>query len=214
MRFHFNAHNLVVYGKRGDNYLISDPVIDILVECDAAALQKARFTRGVLAPKGMLYYPEYIPRTARPAARRSARRILFTTGTMLYAPLPIMGVRGIRLVARKVRKLDPREERHNKLLLGHIVRMQEEIGTGGAGFRFLYASVPAGGGRRCWTGPGWSDIAARTHGRGRRMAALRPAMPPRCARTACPWTTACWRTASCGLRGRRGEDLPASYGPR
>ena len=92
MRFHFNAHNLVVYGKRGDQYLISDPVIDILVECEEAALQKARFTRG------------------------------------------------IRLVARKIRKLDPRQEAHNKLLLGHIVRMQEEIGTGGAGFRFLYAS--------------------------------------------------------------------------
>ena len=139
MRFHFNAHNLVVYGKRGDNYLISDPVIDILVECEAAALQKARFTRGVLAPKGMLYYPEYIPpKFDLPKAIRKA--ILFTAGSMLHVPLPIMGIRGMRLVARKVRKLDPREERHNKLLLGHIVRMQEEIGTGGAGFRFLYAS--------------------------------------------------------------------------
>src|SRR3546814_3394163 len=28
MRFHFNAHNLVVYGKDGDDYLISDPVFD------------------------------------------------------------------------------------------------------------------------------------------------------------------------------------------
>jgi len=51
-----------------------------------------------------------------------------------------LGVRGIRLVSRKIRKLDPRKEHHNKLLLGHIVRMQEEIGTGGAGFRFIYAS--------------------------------------------------------------------------
>ncbi len=24
-RFHFNAHNLIVYGREGDNYLISDP---------------------------------------------------------------------------------------------------------------------------------------------------------------------------------------------
>ena len=61
MRFHFNAHNILVHGKRGDDYLVSDPVIDILVECDAPALKKARFTRGVLAPKGMLYYPEHIP---------------------------------------------------------------------------------------------------------------------------------------------------------
>ncbi|HEX5340286.1 MAG TPA: BtrH N-terminal domain-containing protein [Gammaproteobacteria bacterium] len=139
MRFHFNAHNLVVYGKRDNSYLISDPVIDILVECEADALKKARFTRGVLAPKGLLYYPEYIP--SKPDLPRAIRAgILSTTGMMLYTPIPILGVRGIRLVSRKIRKLDPRKEHHNKLLLGHIVRMQEEIGTGGAGFRFLYAS--------------------------------------------------------------------------
>jgi hypothetical protein len=139
MRFHFNAHNLVVYGKRGDNYLISDPVIDILVECDAPALKKARFTRGVLAPKGMLYYPEYIPEHLDlPKAIRKA--ILYTCGMMLFRFIPIQGVAGIRLVARKIRRLDPKKEQHNKLLLGHIVRMQEEIGTGGAGFRFIYAN--------------------------------------------------------------------------
>lgn len=139
MRFHFNAHNLVVYGKRGNHYLISDPVIDILVECDAEALKKARFTRGVLAPKGLLYYPESIPaQMDLPRAIRKAIRS--TTNIMLYTPLPIIGVSGIRMVARKIRRLDRRNEHHNKLLLGHIVRMQEEIGTGGAGFRFLYAS--------------------------------------------------------------------------
>jgi hypothetical protein len=138
MRFHFNAHNLVVYGKRDDQYLISDPVIDILVECEASALEKARFTRGVLAPKGLLYYPEYIPKQMDiPGAIRKG--ILFTTGMMLYVPLPIIGTRGIRLVSHKIRNLDPRGLAHNKLLLGHIVRMQEEIGTGGAGFRFIYA---------------------------------------------------------------------------
>ncbi len=139
MRFHFNAHNLVVYGKRGNHYLISDPVIDIRVECDADSLRKARFTRGVLAPRGLLYYPRYIPpRLDLPRAIRKA--ILYTTGMMLHVPVPILGVRGIRLVSRKIRRLDPREEHHNRLLLGHMVRMQEEIGTGGAGFRFLYAS--------------------------------------------------------------------------
>lgn len=139
MRFHFNAHNLVVYGKRGSNYLISDPVIDIRVECNENDLRKARFTRGVMAPHGRLYYPVSIPE--RPdLARAITRSIRFTTGMMLRTPLPIVGVRGIRKVARMVERLDPSNARYNKLLLGHIVRMQEEIGTGGAGFRFLYAS--------------------------------------------------------------------------
>src|SRR5690625_7718980 len=58
---------------------------------------------------------------------------------MLGAPWPIIGVRGIRFLDRKIAKLkgSPQEQR---LFLGHIVRMQEEIGTGGAGFRFIYAS--------------------------------------------------------------------------
>jgi hypothetical protein len=43
------------------------------------------------------------------------------------------------MLANKVGKLNPAD----KLSLnyaGHIVRMQEEIGTGGGGFRFLYAA--------------------------------------------------------------------------
>ena len=27
-RFHFNAHNIVVFGRKGDEYLVSDPVMD------------------------------------------------------------------------------------------------------------------------------------------------------------------------------------------
>lgn len=139
MRFHFNAHNLVVYGKRGDEYLISDPVIDIRVQCKVADLEKARFTRGVMAPHGRLYYPVSVP--AEPDMARAIRSsIRHTTGMMLHTPVPLLGVRGIRTVARRIAKLNPTAERRNKLLLGHIVRMQEEIGTGGGGFRFLYAA--------------------------------------------------------------------------
>ncbi len=139
MRFHFNAHNLVVYGRRGGNYLISDPVIDIRVECAAQDLEKARFTRGVMAPRGRLYYPLSIPSNPDiPGAIRHAVR--YTTGMMLYTPGPLFGVRGIRCVARRIGRMNPAQARRNRLLLGHIVRMQEEIGTGGAGFRFLYAA--------------------------------------------------------------------------
>ncbi|PIE74341.1 MAG: peptidase, partial [Deltaproteobacteria bacterium] len=47
MRFHFNAHNLVVCQKQDDNYLISDPVFEDLQWCDARGLTKARFAKGV-----------------------------------------------------------------------------------------------------------------------------------------------------------------------
>lgn len=137
MRFHFNAHNLLVYGKEGDEYLISDPVFEHPVRCAAADLQRARFAKGALAPKGLLYYPTTIPQknitpeAVRAAIRKNCRAML--------APVPIAGVRGMRWLAKSISKL-PAGDKHSADVIGHIVRMQEEIGTGGAGFRFIYAA--------------------------------------------------------------------------
>ncbi len=142
MRFHFNAHNLVAYGRTDDHYLISDPTIEDPVTCESAALQKARFVKGMMKPKGLLYYPVDVPHDVdlrqpiKTAIRKNARM-------MLKTPLPILGVRGIRTLSKKIRKLetgDASSLHQSKLFIGHVVRMQEEIGTGGAGFRFLYAS--------------------------------------------------------------------------
>ena len=51
IRFHFNAHNLLVYDRDGDEYSISDPVFDKSVTCSRVSLTKARFAKGVMAPK-------------------------------------------------------------------------------------------------------------------------------------------------------------------
>jgi hypothetical protein len=59
---------------------------------------------------------------------------------MLDAPLPIIGVRGIRWLAKAIEKLDTGSGAATKMFIGQVVRMQEEIGTGGGGFRFIYAS--------------------------------------------------------------------------
>lgn len=136
MRFHFNAHNLLVYGKEGDDYLISDPVAETPQRCASADLQRARFAKGVLAPKGLLYYPgdigcfEVTPAAIRKAIKKTVR--------IMLGPIPIVGIRGMRMLANKVARLDQSEFSLN--YVGHIVRMQEEIGTGGAGFRFMYAA--------------------------------------------------------------------------
>ncbi|WNO09231.1 BtrH N-terminal domain-containing protein [Teredinibacter sp. KSP-S5-2] len=140
MRFHFNAHNMLVYGKKGGSYLISDPVFEDVVEVTEKDLTKARFAKGALAPKGLMYTLESMPETIDyeqhiPAAIKKNYKV------MLGAPLPIIGIRGIRHLSKQVRNLSKKRElRDQKLYLGHIVRMQEEIGTGGAGFRFIYAS--------------------------------------------------------------------------
>jgi hypothetical protein len=139
MRFHFNAHNLIVYGREGNEYLISDPVFEVATRCPADALEKARFAKGAMAAKGLMYYPTQMPRELDykaliPAAVRRNFR------SMTKAPIPIVGIRGIRYLANNVLKLGRRNDKSLILYLTHIVRMQEEIGTGGAGFRFIYGS--------------------------------------------------------------------------
>jgi hypothetical protein len=137
LRFHFNAHNLLVYGRDRDEYLVSDPVAETVVRCARDDMERARFAKGVLAPKGKLYYATREP-SAPDWATLGRKALKRTANIMLRTPVPLIGVRGIRMLARRVERLPADESA--KLYIGHIVRMQEEIGTGGAGFRFMYAA--------------------------------------------------------------------------
>jgi len=139
LRFHFNAHNLLVYGRELDDYLISDPVAEAPVRCAREDLRRARFAKGVLAPKGLLYFLTRPP--APPDWVRLGRRALARTARIMLAPLPLVGVHGMKLLARQIERLPLADGGERaRLYIGNIVRMQEEIGTGGGGFRFLYAS--------------------------------------------------------------------------
>ncbi|MDD5762636.1 MAG: BtrH N-terminal domain-containing protein, partial [bacterium] len=140
LRFHFNAHNLVVYGKESDSYRISDPVIDEPVLCGADDLKRARFARGPLAPKGKMFYLTDAPKAVdpAPAVREAIREVC---RLMTRIPIPLIGVRGIRYLAGQMESWPSRLGRRKALLyLGNVIRMQEEIGTGGGGFRFIYAA--------------------------------------------------------------------------
>lgn len=139
MRFHFNAHNLLAYGRDGDDYLISDPVFEEPVRCAAADLQKARFAKGALAAKGLMYWLDDVPQE-QDWEKLIRQAVLGTTRILDGMPLPWIGIRGIQHLAKQIEQLDPAQAKYNRLYLTHIVRMQEEIGTGGAGFRFMYAS--------------------------------------------------------------------------
>ncbi|WNF47219.1 BtrH N-terminal domain-containing protein [Pseudomonas sp. SG20056] len=139
MRFHFNAHNLLAYGREGNDYLISDPVFEEPVRCAAEDLQKARFAKGALAAKGLMYWLDDVP-LEQDWSKLIRQSVLSTTRILDGMPLPWIGIRGIQHLAGQIDKLDPAQSKYNRLYLTHIVRMQEEIGTGGAGFRFMYAS--------------------------------------------------------------------------
>lgn len=140
LRFHFNAHNIVVYGKSGDKYLVSDPVLEGVSEISREDLIRARFAKGALAPNGRMYYPTHVPGEVD-LKKPVVEGIRKTATDMVTIPVPLFGIRGQRYLARKVavypEKLD---KKRAALFLGNIVRMQEEIGTGGAGFRFIFAA--------------------------------------------------------------------------
>jgi hypothetical protein len=138
-RFHFNAHNLVVYGKTETDYLISDPVMENVTTLTHAELNKVRFAKGAFAPRGQMYYPIQVPENVD--LKGAIIKGIKNTCRDMLAPMPIIGVRGIRYVAKLIKKWPVKEgTKKANHYLAQIVRMQEEIGTGGGGFRFIYAA--------------------------------------------------------------------------
>lgn len=139
-RFHFNAHNIVVYGQENGHYLISDPIMENYATLTHKELLRVRYAKGIFAPKGQMYWVKNIPEKIDLQAA-IIKGIKHTCKDMLTIPVPMFGVKGIRFMSKKVRnyptKLSPKKA---ALFTGQIVRAQEEIGTGGAGFRFMYAA--------------------------------------------------------------------------
>lgn len=138
-RFHFNAHNLVVYGKNGTTFLVSDPVMETVTTLSEKELEKVRFAKGALAPKGQMYFPTQIPSEIDWAT--AIKKGIKDTCNAMLAPVPIVGVRGMRYLAKSIRKWPVKKGvKVANHYLAQLVRMQEEIGTGGGGFRFIYAA--------------------------------------------------------------------------
>lgn len=141
-RFHFNAHNLIVYGKEKDKYLISDPVMENATTMSSYELERVRFAKGVLAPKGQIYYPkEGAIVTEGQIKKAIISGIKKNVSNMLHIPVPIVGVKGIKYTGNKIKKWRNKLGlKQARLYLAQLVRMQEEIGTGGGGFRYIYGA--------------------------------------------------------------------------
>ncbi len=139
-RFHFNAHNLVVFGKKGNEYMISDPIMETPVTLSYKDLKRVRYAKGTYPPKGRMYYMKDMP-AHFDLQNAIVSAIKKNSSQMLTIPVPLFGVKGIRYMARKMKKWpDKLGPKKASRYLGQVVRMLEEIGTGGAGFRFMYAA--------------------------------------------------------------------------
>ena len=138
-KFHFNAHNLVAFGKENGEYLISDPVMDFPTKLTEAELEKVRYAKGAFAPRGHMYFPVEVPETVELASAIKAG--IRETSKRMLAPAPIIGVKAMRWVAKSIPKWAAKKgAKTTNHYLGQLIRMQEEIGTGGGGFRFLYGA--------------------------------------------------------------------------
>ncbi len=141
MRVHNNVHFINIIGKEGNDYIISDSYNREIAKLDQSLLKKARWAGGNMAPKGFLYYPEklnpnvdlkkVIPKTIKKAARN-----------MLNLPLSFIGVKGIYKFADKLKTWSKqvRDIEHFSHEIIKINILLEEQGTGGAGFRYMYAA--------------------------------------------------------------------------
>jgi Domain of unknown function (DUF4872)/Butirosin biosynthesis protein H, N-terminal len=141
-RFHFNAHNIIVFGKEEDRYLISDPVMEGVTSLSDYELERVRFAKGAFAPRGQIYYPKAAREVTDEDIRRGiVKGIKKTLYNMTSIPGSFAGVKGIASTGEKIKKWRDKLGLHTaQLYLAQLVRSQEEIGTGGGGFRYIYAA--------------------------------------------------------------------------
>jgi len=129
--------------------------------------------QGRIPASGQMYYPVRIP-SRIDLSGPILKGIRKSCRDMLAVPVPLLGIRGIRYLSKEIRKWPERlGGKKAALYLGQLIRMQEEIGTGGAGFRFIYAAFLQEAARRMnngrlqelsqdmtETGDRWRDFAA------------------------------------------------------
>jgi hypothetical protein len=141
LRVHINVHFINVVGKRGDNYLVSDCYYPQIVELSRESLRKGRFPGGNMSPDGFMYYIENIPSDIeyKKAVKKGIKKACYN---MLKLPIPFIGIKGMRKFASHISEW-PKYALDNEYLSHEVTKINillEDQGTGGAGFRFMYAT--------------------------------------------------------------------------
>ena len=134
-------HYIVVIGKEDDHYIVSDAYHPTIAKLHRNSLRKGRFAKGSMEPKGLMFYPVEIP-SEIPLEKGISEGMKKTVFNMLKIPMPFLGVKGIRRFGDKLPEW-PKYARNEEQLAHNIfmiTTMLEDQGTGGAGFRYIYAS--------------------------------------------------------------------------
>lgn len=143
----YNGHHLVVIGKEGSQYIIADIdeklPNDDYVRLEEANLRYSRFRPGLSAPHGRLFYIDPLPKDF--AAHVDLKKAVMEGLKEAYQnmetiPIKFFGSKGIHYMAKYLRKWPKiyTQEKIDYTLLWYY-RVIEQAGTGGAGYRYLYA---------------------------------------------------------------------------
>lgn len=144
-RFHFNGHNICVIGREENgDYVVSDPNVMKKVTISRRDLIKVRFAKGGTYPLlGQMYWIEKVPDRMPDLAPLIRKAIKKNCWLMTSQPgwLPFFGVNGIPYLGKRILRWEAKMgSRKAALNLAQVIRMLEEIGTGGAGFRYMYGA--------------------------------------------------------------------------
>jgi hypothetical protein len=143
-RFHFNGHNICIFGRKDGNYLVSDANVTEKAEISERDLQRIRFSKGGTYPLlGQMYWVDSVPEQLPDLDSHIRKAIKKACWYMTSPPkfIPFFGVNGIYYLSKRVRNWEKKMgKRKAGLNLAQLIRMLEEIGTGGAGFRYMYAA--------------------------------------------------------------------------
>ncbi|HNX06226.1 MAG TPA: BtrH N-terminal domain-containing protein [Bacteroidales bacterium] len=139
-RMHYNMHNMVVYGKENNNYFVADSVVDGENIISYDDLMRVRYAKGAFAPHGKMYYMTKIP-NAVDFKMPAIWGIKKSCHEMLDLPFWMVGIKGIKFFSKQLRKWPAKKGNKvaSQYLMQAILNL-EEIGTGGAGYRFIYGA--------------------------------------------------------------------------
>lgn len=145
-RFHFNGHNICICGKdeQSGEYTVCDPNATEKVKLSTKDLVKVRFAKGGTYPLlGQMYWVKSVPDELPELKPLVVKAIKKNCKIMTCQPrwINFAGVNGIYYLSKRIRRWEATMgKRRAALNLAHVIRMLEEIGTGGAGFRFVYSA--------------------------------------------------------------------------
>lgn len=143
----FNGHILTVLGKEGSVYTVADTdnrlTSDELMTMEQSVLENIRFASGVAAPHGHMFYFDPLPKDFSKQVdfkQAVVAGLKETCHNMLSIPFPYFGTKGMHYFAKDMRKWEQKyEHRQICIRLLWYYRVIERAGTGGAGYRFIYA---------------------------------------------------------------------------